>query len=106
SSLDAAMQASRAIETGDASVVLVGGVESMSRAPWVLLKPERGYARTNQELFSTTLGWLMVTPEMPEEWTISLGASAEKLAGLYDLSREDQDAWAVRSHRLAHEAWT
>jgi hypothetical protein len=55
SSLDAAMQASRAIETGDASVVVVGGVESMSRAPWVLLKPERGYARTNQELFSTTL---------------------------------------------------
>ena len=80
SSLDAAMQASRAIETGDASVVLVGGVESMSRAPWVLLKPERGYARTNQELYSTTLGWRMVNPEMPEQWTISLGASAEKLA--------------------------
>ena len=80
SSLDAAMQASRTIETGDASVVVVGGVESMSRAPWVLLKPERGYARTNQELFSTTLGWRMVNPEMPEQWTISLGASAEKLA--------------------------
>ena len=80
SSLDAAMQASRAIETGDASVVLVGGVESMSRAPWVLLKPERGYARTNAELHSTTLGWRMVNPEMPEQWTISLGASAEKLA--------------------------
>ena len=80
SSLDAAMQASRAIETGDASVVLVGGVESMSRAPWVLLKPERGYARTSQELYSTTLGWRMVNPEMPEQWTISLGESAEKLA--------------------------
>src|SRR5215210_9473898 len=88
SSLDAAMQASRAIETGDASVVLVGGVESMSRAPWVLLKPERGYARTNQELHSTTLGWRMVNPEMPERWTISLGQSAEKLATIHDISRE------------------
>jgi acetyl-CoA acetyltransferase family protein len=105
SSLDAAMQASRAIETGDASVVVVGGVESMSRAPWVLLKPERGFARTNQELYSTTLGWRMVNPEMPEQWTISLGASAEKLAGIHDISREAQDEWAVRSHRLAAEAW-
>jgi acetyl-CoA acetyltransferase family protein len=105
SSLDAAMQASRAIETGDASVIVVGGVESMSRAPWVLLKPERGYARTSQELFSTTLGWRMVNPEMPERWTISLGASAEKLAEIHGISREAQDAFAVRSHRLADEAW-
>jgi acetyl-CoA acetyltransferase family protein len=105
SSLDATMQASRAIEAGDASVVLVGGVESMSRAPWVVLKPERGYARTDQELYSTTLGWRMVNPEMPEQWTISLGASAEKLAGLHGVSREDQDEWAVRSHRLAAAAW-
>jgi acetyl-CoA acetyltransferase family protein len=105
SSLDAAMQASRAIETGDASVVLVGGVESMSRAPWVLLKPERGYARTNQELYSTTLGWRMVNPEMPERWTISLGASAEKLAQMYGISRDAQDEFAVRSHRLAAQAW-
>jgi acetyl-CoA acetyltransferase family protein len=105
SSLDAAMQASRAIETGDAAVVLVGGVESMSRAPWVLLKPERGYARTDQELFSTTLGWRMVNPDMPEQWTISLGASAEKLAGIHGISREAQDAFAVRSHTLAAQAW-
>src|ERR1700750_1076378 len=56
SSLDAGMHARRAIETGDASVLVVGGVESMSRAPWVLLKPERGYERGPQELFSTTLG--------------------------------------------------
>ena len=105
SSLDAAMQASRTIEAGDASVVVVGGVESMSRAPWVLLKPERGFARTNQELYSTTLGWRMVNPEMPEQWTISLGASAEKLAGLHDISRDEQDAFAVRSHALAAAAW-
>src|SRR5205085_12554738 len=75
SSLDAAMQASRSIETGDASTVVVGGVESMSRAPWVLQKPEKAYARDQETLHSTTLGWRMVNPEMPGEWTISLGES-------------------------------
>src|SRR3954447_18916834 len=105
SSLDAAMQASRAIETGDADVVLVGGVESMSRVPWVVLKPEKGFPAGPQEMHSTTLGWRMVNPDMPEQWTISLGASAEKLAGMYDISREEQDAFALRSHRLAAKAW-
>ena len=105
SSLDAAMQASRSIETGDASTVLVGGVESMSRAPWVLLKPERGFPRQAEELHSTTLGWRMVNPEMPERWTIALGASAEKLAGMYAISREAQDRFALRSHQLATAAW-
>src|SRR4051794_32659352 len=105
SSLDAAMQASRMVEVGDASTVLVGGVESMSRAPWILLKPEKGFPRGHETLHSSTLGWRMVNPEMPEEWTISLGASAEKLAGMYSISREDQDAFAVRSHRLAAQAW-
>ena len=105
SSLDAAMQASRAIEPGDASLVLVGGVESMSRAPWVMLKPERGFPNGNQTLHSTTLGWRMVNPAMPERWTISLGLSAEKLAAMYDISREEQDAFAVRSHQRAAKAW-
>jgi acetyl-CoA acetyltransferase family protein len=105
SSLDAAMQGSRAIETGDASVVLVGGVESMSRAPWILLKPERAYPREHQQLHSSTLGWRMVNPRMPERWAISLGASAEKLAGMYGVSREDQDAFALRSHERALKAW-
>ncbi len=105
SSLDAAMQASRSIETGDASTVLVGGVESMSRAPWVLLKPERGFPRQAEELHSTTLGWRMVNPEMPEQWTIALGVSAEKLAGMYAISREAQDRFALRSHQLATAAW-
>ena len=73
SSLDAAMLASRAVETGDADVVLVGGVESMSRAPWVMLKPEKGFPAGPQTLHSTTLGWRMVNPEMPGAWTISLG---------------------------------
>jgi len=105
SSLDAAMQASRMIESGDASVVLVGGVESMSRAPWVMLKPERGFPRGHEQLNSTTLGWRMVNPEMPEQWTISLGESAEKLAGIYEISREAQDAFALRSHQRAVAGW-
>jgi acetyl-CoA acetyltransferase family protein len=105
SSLDAAIQASRQIETGDAGIVLVGGVESMSRAPWVLLKPERGFPRGPEELHSTTLGWRMVNPRMPDQWTISLGQSAEKLAGLYDVGREAQDEFALRSHQRAQAAW-
>ena len=105
SSLEAAAQASRAIETGDASIVVVGGVESMSRAPWVLLKTERPFPRDHQQLWSTTLGWRMVNPKMPEQWTISLGASAEKLAGLYSITRTAQDEFALRSHQLAQAAW-
>jgi acetyl-CoA acetyltransferase family protein len=105
SSLDAAMQASRAVETGDADLVLVGGVESMSRAPWVMLKPEKGFPAGPQTLHSTTLGWRMVNPEMPDQWTISLGESTEKLAGMYKIGREAQDEFALRSHQLAAKAW-
>jgi acetyl-CoA acetyltransferase family protein len=105
SSLDAAMQASRMIETGDASIVLVGGVESMSRAPWILLKTERPFPREHQQLHSSTLGWRMVNPNMPEQWTISLGQSAEKLAGIYEVSREAQDEFALRSHQRALAGW-
>src|SRR3954468_5878996 len=105
SSLDAAMLASRAIETGDADVVLVGGVESMSRAPWVVLKPEKGFPAGPSTMHSTTLGWRMVNPDMPDQWTISLGESTEKLAGIYDISREEQDEFALRSHKRAAAAW-
>ena len=105
SSLDAAIQASRAVVTGDAELMMVGGVESMSRAPWVLLKPERPFPRGDETLYSTTLGWRMVNPEMPGEWTISLGESTEKVAGLYGITREAQDEFAVRSHHLAAAAW-
>ncbi|HEX3346311.1 MAG TPA: acetyl-CoA C-acyltransferase, partial [Polyangiaceae bacterium] len=105
SSLEAAIQAARAIETGDASLIVAGGVESMSRAPWVLLKPGRGFPAGSETLYSTTLGWRMVNPEMPEQWTISLGQSAEKLAGMYAISREAQDAFALRSHALAARAF-
>jgi acetyl-CoA acetyltransferase family protein len=105
SGLEAVIAASRAIAVGDHSVCVAGGVESMSRAPWVLLKPERAYARTNETLFSTTLGWRMVNPRMPANWTISLGEGAELLATRYSISREEQDAFALRSHRRAAAAW-
>jgi acetyl-CoA acetyltransferase family protein len=105
SGLDAAIQASRAIETGDAGVMIAGGVESMSRAPFVMLKPEKPYPAGNETLVSTTLGWRLVNPKMPSEWTISLGASAELLATEYKISREEQDAFAAASHQNAAAAW-
>jgi acetyl-CoA acetyltransferase family protein len=105
SGLEAIISASRAIATGDMSICIAGGVESMSRAPWVLLKPDRGYPRTNETLHSTTLGWRMVNPRMPAPWTVSLGEGAEILAEMYGISREDQDAFALGSHRKAAAAW-
>jgi acetyl-CoA acetyltransferase family protein len=105
SSLEAAIVGSRSIETGDASLIVAAGVESMSRAPWVLPKPERAFPRGDESLSSTTLGWRLVNPRMPDQWTISLGESAEKLAEIHGISREDQDAFAVRSHRSAAAAW-
>ncbi len=105
SSLDAAMMASRAVEVGDADVVVVGGVESMTRAPWVVPKPSRAFSVADAALASTTLGWRLVNPAMPAEWTVSLGEANEALAGRLGISRERQDAFAATSHRRADEAW-
>ncbi len=105
SSLDAAMQASRTIECGDAEVVVAGGVESMTRAPWVLPKPSRAFPAGHAELVSTTLGWRLVNERMPAEWTVSLGGANEQLQQRFGISRERQDELAARSHRLAAEAW-
>ncbi len=105
SSLDAAMQASRAIETGDADVVLAGGVESMTRAPWVLPKPSRAFPAGNVTAVSTTLGWRLVNERMPAEWTVSLGEANELLVDRFSISRERQDEFAARSHNLAEAAW-
>jgi acetyl-CoA acetyltransferase family protein len=77
----------------------------MSRAPWVLLKPAKGFPSGHETLHSTTLGWRMVNPEMPDRWTIALGESAEILADRYEISREAQDAFALKSHQRAHAAW-
>ena len=105
SSLDAAMIASRQVEVGEADLILVGGVESMSRAPWVLAKPERTYPAGNAALESTTLGWRLVNPRMADEWTVSLGEATERLAARHGITRERQDAFAARSHTLAARAW-
>jgi acetyl-CoA acyltransferase len=86
--------------------VLAGGVESMSRAPFVVEKsPKPWPASGNPTMWNTSIGWRMVNPALPVEWTISNGQAAEKLARIYDISREAQDAFALRSHRLAAEAW-
>jgi len=105
SGMEAAVEASRAIALGDASVAIAGGVESMSRAPYVMLKPEKPFDRTDQQLHSTTLGWRIVNPEMPDEYTTSLGEGAEILADKYSITREAQDEFAVRSHKRAAAAW-
>jgi acetyl-CoA acetyltransferase family protein len=105
SGMEAAIEANRAIAVGDASVCVAGGVESMSRAPWVVMKPDRPYARTDQTLVSTTLGWRLVNPKMPGEWTVSLGEGAEILADEYEVSREAQDKFALKSHQRAAAAW-
>ena len=106
SSLQAAMDASRLVETGDAAIVVAGGVESMSRAPWVLPKPARAYPAGNETLVSTTLGWRLVNSRMPDEWTVSLGECNEQLADVLGIGRERQDACAVASHRRAAQAWS
>jgi acetyl-CoA acyltransferase len=105
SSLDAAMIGSRTIESADADVVVVGGVESMTRAPWVLPKPAKGFPAADMTAVSTTLGWRLVNPRMPKEWTASLGECNEELQEKFAISRERQDAFAERSHRLAVAAW-
>jgi len=106
SSVEAVIQGSRAIEAGDADVVLAGGVESMSRAPYVVEKSPRAYPSIgNQTMWNTAIGWRMTNPALPAEWTISNGQSAEKLAGMNGIDRDEQDAFALRSHRLAAAAW-
>ncbi|MDF2991598.1 MAG: beta-ketoadipyl CoA thiolase [Microbacterium sp.] len=105
SSLDAVIQGSRAIEAGDADVILAGGVESMTRAPFVVAKSPRPFPAANQTMWNTSIGWRMTNPRLRSDWTISNGESAEKLAQIYGISREEQDAFAARSHRLAAAAW-
>jgi acetyl-CoA acetyltransferase family protein len=105
SGMEAVVEASRAIETGDASVCIAGGVESMSRAPWVVLKPSRPYPAGHETMWSTTLGWRMVNPDMPPEWAVSLGEGTEQLAAKYGVTREAQDHFALGSHERAAAAW-
>jgi acetyl-CoA acetyltransferase family protein len=105
SGLEAAVQAARAIETGDANLVVAGGVESMSRAPWVLPKPDQAYPHGSVTAESTSLGWRLVNRRMRAEWTVPLGEGAELLADEYQISREAQDEFALASHEKAGKAW-
>src|SRR6266480_2366431 len=102
SGLEAVNQASRAIRLGEGDVYLGGGVESMSRAPWVVPKPDRGLPRGPQTMHDTALGWRLVNPRMPElHSTESMGETGENVAERYGVSREEQDEFALRSHRRA-----
>lgn len=106
SSVESVIQAARAVESGDAQVVLAGGVESMSRAPYVVEKSPRPWpAGGNPTMWNTSIGWRMVNPELPTHWTISNGQAAEKVARVWEVSRQEQDEFALRSHTLADKAW-
>ncbi|MGW2290253.1 thiolase family protein [Streptomyces phaeochromogenes] len=104
SGLEAVIQAARAIAVGDAHVALAGGVESMSRAPYVLPKNDKPFPSGHTEMYSTTLGWRMVNPKMDPQWTIPLGESAELIADKHKISREQQDEYALGSHQKAARA--
>jgi 3-oxoadipyl-CoA thiolase len=96
SSLQAINSAAQAIAFGEGDVMIAGGVESMTRAPYVLPKSDAAFGR-RQRLFDTVLGWRMINPNMPEEWTIALGETAEKVAELYGIPRQEQDRFAAES---------
>jgi len=104
SGLQAVVAASHAIRAGEGETFVAGGVESMSRAPWVMLKPETGFPRGVPEMADSLLGWRFVNPRMRKEWTIGLGETAEVVADCYACSREEQDAFALASQRRAGEA--
>jgi 3-oxoadipyl-CoA thiolase len=103
SGLEAVNTAARAVKLGEGDLYLAGGVESMSRAPWVVEKPERPLPRGSRTMHDTTLGWRMINPRMAELGvsTESMGETGENVAERYGISREDQDAFALRSHRRA-----
>ena len=107
SGMQAIVAAVREIETGNGTVFLAGGVESMTRAPFVLPKPEHGFERGAQTMFDSALGWRLVNPRLAERYPpLSMGETAEVVARRYSISREAQDAFALQSHRRAVSAQT
>jgi acetyl-CoA acyltransferase len=101
---EAVVQGARAVAAGDASVVIAGGVESMSRAPFVVPRPTSGFPK-QLEMVPTTVGWRLVNPRFPDLWTLSLGASVDLIADELGIERREQDEWALESHRRAAAAW-
>lgn len=106
SGIEAIFGASRTVAVGDADITIACGVESMTRAPWVVLKPSKAFPTTHEQMWNSALGWRMVNPMMPGAWTISLGEGAEVLADKYSISRDEQDAFALGSHQRAAAAWS
>jgi 3-oxoadipyl-CoA thiolase len=104
SGLQAVASAAQAIKAGEGETFIAGGVESMTRAPYVMLKSAEPWSRKAPETADTTVGWRFVNPRMKQEWTISLGETAEVVAERYQISRAEQDAFAVESQRRANTA--
>lgn len=104
SGMQAVLSAAQAIVAGQGDVFIAGGVESMSRAPYVMLKPETGYARGNPEVADTVLGWRFPNPAFTPEWTIGLGETAEVIASEFGVTRDAQDAFAAESQQRAERA--
>jgi 3-oxoadipyl-CoA thiolase len=104
SGLQAVASAAQAVRAGEGELFVAGGVESMTRAPYVTLKSGKPWDRTTPNVADTTVGWRFVNPRMRAEWTISLGETAERVASMYGIRREAQDAFAVESQRRAQAA--
>src|SRR5881398_361246 len=104
SGLQAVASAAQAIRAGEGETFIAGGVESMTRAPYVMLKPGEPFSRKTPAVADTTVGWRFVNPRLKKEWTISLGETAEVVAARYKISRAEQDAFAVESQRRAEKA--
>ncbi|HEX6643093.1 MAG TPA: acetyl-CoA C-acyltransferase [Gemmatimonadales bacterium] len=104
SGLQAVVSAAQAVRAGDGDCFIAGGVESMSRAPWVMLKPADGFSRLPPAVADTTIGWRFTNPAFPPEWTVSMGETAENVAERYGIGREEQDCFAAESQRRAARA--
>lgn len=104
SGLQAVASAAQAIRAGEGDVFIAGGVESMTRAPYVMLKSGSGWNRTPPPMADTTVGWRFTNPAMPKDWTIALGETAERVAQKYGITRREQDEFAVESQRRAQDA--
>ena len=104
SGLQAVASAAQAIKAGEGEIFIAGGVENMTRAPYVMLKAGEPWSRRAPEVADTTLGWRFTNPRLKKEWTISLGETAEVVGERYQIGRAEQDAFAVESQRRAEQA--
>jgi 3-oxoadipyl-CoA thiolase len=104
SGLQAVASAAHAIQAGEGALMLAGGVESMTRAPYVMLKPSRPYDRTPPTMADSTVGWRFTNPQLPPDWTISLGMTAERVAAAKGITRREQEEFAMESQRRAQAA--